>query len=162
MKKSLVSLAVLALLSLAPAGAFAAPVHAPGRRVLLASPYPIPPAAPSTPAAAAHVSANDVASELSDTTPAALDKGFIELHAAASGPGTVSIVLSVKIHGKTVVIGSGRETASGAGTLEVSLKLTSAGKSALASHKHLKITVVVVFHPQHGAKQTASVKTALK
>ncbi|HEY3828698.1 MAG TPA: hypothetical protein VGL57_05830 [Solirubrobacteraceae bacterium] len=108
------------------------------------------------------MSASDVASELSSTTPAALGKGFIELHAAASGPGTISIVLSVKIHGKTVVIGSGHETASGAGTVDVALKLTGAGKSALASHEHLKITVAVAFHPQHGAKKTASVKTTLK
>jgi hypothetical protein len=158
MKRKLVSLAILGLLSLAPAGALAA--H--GQRTLLAASYPIPPAAPSTPAAAAHVSASDVASQLLGTTPAALGKGFIELHAAASGPGAISIVLSVKIHGKTVVIGSGRQSVDVAGALEVPLKLTSAGKSALASHKHLKITVAVVFHPQHGAKKTASAKTTLK
>jgi hypothetical protein len=162
MKKALVSLAALALLALAPAGALAAPVQSSGQRALLAAPYPIPPAAPATPAAAVHVSASDVASQLSGTTPAALGKGFVELHAAASGPGTISIVLSVKIHGKVVVIGSGRETATDAGALDVALKLTGAGKSALASHKHLKITVAVVFHPQHGAKTTASVKVVLK
>jgi hypothetical protein len=161
MKKTLVSLAVLALLSLAPAGALATPTSR-GQRVLLAAPYPIPPVAPSTPAAAAHVSAGDVASQLSGTTPAALGKGFIDLHAAASGPGTVSIVLSIKIHGKTLVIGSGRQTVDAAGALEVPFKLTDAGKSALAGHKHLKLTVVVVFHAQHGAKKTATVKVALK
>jgi hypothetical protein len=162
MKKTLVSLAILGLLSLAPGGALAAPAASGGQRALLAAPYPIPPAAPSTPAAAAHVSASDVASQLSDTTPAALGKGFIELHAAASGPGAVSIVLSVKIHGKTVVIGSGRQSVDVAGALEVPLKLTSAGKSALANHKDLKITVAVSFHPQHGAKKTARLKTTLK
>jgi|ERR1700722_5712611 len=163
MKKSLASLAVLALLSLAPAVASAAPTHPLGQRVLLASLYPIPPAAPSTPAAAAQTSASDVASELSGTTPAALGKGVFKLNAAASGPGTISIVLSVKIHGKIVVIGSGRETAGAAGALEVALKLTKAGKSALAGHKgRLKITVAVVFHPQGGAKKSAILKVALK
>jgi hypothetical protein len=162
MKKTLISLAVLGLLSLAPAGALAAPAASRGQRVLLAAPYPIPPAAPSTPAAAVHVSASDVASQLSDTTPTALGKGLIELHAAASGPGTVSIVLSVKLHGKTVVIGSGHQSVDVAGALEVPLKLTRAGKSALTGRKHLKVTVAVVFHPQHGAKKTASVKTTLK
>lgn len=162
MKKSLVSLAVLALLSLAPAGAWASPGQAPGPRAVFASLYPIPPAAPSTPAAAAHTSASDVASQLSNTTPAALGKGSIELQAAASGPGTISIVLSVKIHGRTVVIGSGHQTVGAAGALEVPLKLTSAGKSALAGHKHLKLTVAVVFHPQHGAKKSTSVKATLK
>ncbi len=163
MKTSLASFAVLAFLALAPAGASAVPGHPLGHGALLASLYPIPPAAPSTPAAAAHVSASDVASELSGTTPAALGKGVLELHAAASGPGTISIVLSVKLHGKTVVIGSGHETAGAAGSLDVALKLTAAGKSALASHKgRLKVTVVVVFHPQSGAKKSASLKTTLK
>jgi hypothetical protein len=150
MKKPLASLAVLALLVLAPAGASASAL------------YPIPPAVPATPAAAAHASASDVANELSGATPAALGKGF-QLHAAASGPGTISIVLSAKIHGKTVVIGTGHKTAGAAGSLDVALQLTRAGKSALAGHKgQLKITVLVVFHPQHGAKKSASAKVALK
>jgi hypothetical protein len=162
MKNTLVSLAILGLLSLAPAGALAAPVASRGQRAVVAAPYPIPPATPSTPAAAARVSASDVASQLSDTTPTALAKGRIELHAAASGRGTVSIVLSVKLHGKVVVIGSGRQSVDVAGALEVPIELTSAGKSVLAGHKHLKITVAVVFHPRHGAKKTASLKTTLK
>jgi hypothetical protein len=162
MKKSLTPLAVLALLSFAPAGAAAAPAHSPEQPALLAALYPIPPATPATPAAAAHVSASDVTNQLSGMTPAALGKGVVELHAAASGPGTISIVLSARIHGKTVVIGSGHKTAGAAGTLEVAFKLTAAGKSALAGHKNLKLTVAVVFHPQHGAKKTASAKVALK
>jgi len=134
-------------------------VSAPSARASL---YPIPSAAPSTPAAAAHLTANDVSSELSGMTPAALGKGVVELRAAASGPGTISIVLSVKVHGKTVVIGSARRAVSAAGALEVPFKLTRAGASALAGHAHLKITVAVVFHPQHGPKKTAKVKASLE
>jgi hypothetical protein len=164
MKRTLVLLALVAVSLGVPVGALAAPAHSFGSQARGASLYPIPQAPPSTPGAAAHVSAGDAASALSGLTPAGLAaEGTVAFNAAVSGPGTLKFVLTAKIHGKTVVIGTGRETAGAAGTIAVKLKLTGAGKAALAGHKgQLRVTVSVVFKAQHGGKKTARAVAILK
>jgi hypothetical protein len=165
MKKSPTTLAVLLLaLSAVPANASAAAVRRPGQRAQVASLYRIPPAPPTTPAAAAHVSASDVAGELSNLTPSAMiGKGGATLHAAASGPGAFTIVVSSVIDGRTVVIGSGHRIVTAAGTTSVELMLTRAGKVALAGHTgRLKVTISIVFRAKHAGKRTASATSTLK
>jgi hypothetical protein len=164
MKKTFASLALAASLAV-PAGALVTPAYASGRDAHGASLYPIPSQTPpSTPAAAAHVSAGDAASALSGLTPAGLaGEGTIAFDAAVSGPGTLKFVITAKIHGKTVVIGTGHETATAAGAIEVKIKLTGAGKAALKAHKgKLKVAVAVVFKAQHGGKKTANAEAVLR
>jgi hypothetical protein len=164
MKKSPAALVVLLVLAATPAVASAASAGRSGRHAHVAALYEIPPTPPATPAAAAHVSASDVAGELSDLTSSALAaKGDVSLKAAASGPGALTVVVTAKIHGKTVVIGSGHQTASAAGSVSVKLTLTRAGKIALAGHNgQLKVTVSVVFRAKHAGKRTASATGTLK
>jgi hypothetical protein len=165
MKRSPTTLAVLLLaLAAAPANASGAAVHRPGQRAHVASLYRIPPVPPATPAAAAHVSVSDVAGELSNLTPSALvGKDGAVLHAAASGPGALTIVVSTVIDGRTVVIGSGRRIAAAAGTIAVKLTLTRAGKVALASSTgQLKVTISIVFRAKHAGKRRASATSTLK
>jgi hypothetical protein len=164
MKKSLAAPVVLLLvLSAAPAGASAAAARRSGQGAHVASVYHVPPPPPATPAAAAHVSASDVAGELSDLSPSALvAKGGVALHAAASGPGALTIVVSAVIHGRAVAIGSGHRIATAAGTVSIELTLTRAGKVALASRTgQLKVTVSVVFRAKHAGKRTASATSTL-
>lgn len=163
MKKTLAAPVVLAVASIISASASAAPAYSPAPRARGASSYPIP-AVPSTPAACAHVSASDAVGALAGVTPASLaSKGAIEFDTEASGPGRLEFVLIAKLHGKTVVIGTGRETVGAAGTVAVKIALTGAGKTALVGHKgQLKVTVSVVFKAQHGAKKTASAGATLK
>jgi hypothetical protein len=164
MKKSPAALVVLLALGATPAVASATSECRLGQCAHIASLYEIPSAPPATPAAAAHVSASDVLSELSALTPGALAaKGDIALQAAASGPGALTVTVTAEIHGKTVVLGSGHQTASAAGSVAVKLTLTHAGKTALAGHKgQLKVTVSVVFRAKHAGKRTARATGTLK
>jgi hypothetical protein len=166
MKKSLAAFVVLLVLGVTPAAASAASACQSGQcaHAHAASLYEIPSAPPATPAAAAHVSASDVVGELSALTPGALAaKGGIALQAAASGPGALTVTVTAKIHGKTIVLGSGHQTASAAGSVVVKLTLTRAGKTALASHKgQLKVTVSVVFRAKQAGKRTARATGTLK
>lgn len=160
MRRSLVALAVPLILAVMPPGAWAVS----GQRAHSASLYRIP-TPPATPAAAAHMSASDVAGELSDLTPHALAaKGGIALGAAVSGPGALTVVVTAEIHGGAVVIGSGHRIATTVGAVSVKLTLTQAGKTALATYDggRLRVTVSVIFRAQHTAKRTASARGTLK
>jgi hypothetical protein len=155
MKKYLASLVVVVGLAAMPAGALAT----------AACPlYCIPPASPATPAEAAHATSGAAAGDLSKLTPAALaGKGHVTVLGTASGPGTLKIVITAKIHGKTVVLGSGEATTDGTGAVSVKLVLTKAGKSALKGHRgKLPITVTVSFTPTGGTVTTVSSKGTLK
>jgi hypothetical protein len=155
MNKYLASLVVVAGLAAMPAGALATS----------ACPlYCIPPAASTTPAEAAHATSGAAAGYLSKLTPAALaGKGHVAIPGAASGPGTVKIVITAKIHGKTVVLGSGEATTDSAGVVTVKLVLTKAGKRALKSREgKLPIVVTASFTPTGGKATTVSSKGKLK
>jgi hypothetical protein len=127
--------------------------------------YPVPPGpGPATPAAAAHAAAGALAGALAKLTPAALaGKGAPKLAATAPGSGTFTVVLTARIHGKTVIIAKGSQTAGAAGALTLKLKLTKAGKAALKGAKgKLKVTVVASFKPTQGAAATAKSTVTLK
>lgn len=63
---------------------------------------------------------------------------------------------------KPLLIATGKIDVSGSGTYRVTLKLTAAGKSALAHAKTLKLTVKLAFMPISGALVTATKKFTLK
>jgi hypothetical protein len=112
--------------------------------------YPIP--STSTPASAAQSTAEAATTGLAALTPAVLaHKHSLLLVASASGPGTITVVLTAKIGGRTVVIGTAKKTTTGAGTGKVKLILTKSGKAALAKQKSkLHITVTTTFTPKQG------------
>jgi hypothetical protein len=164
MKKYLASFAVVAGLAAIPAGASAAATCLPGQTPGVAPLYCIP-ATTETSAEAAQATSGVAAGDLSKITPAALaGKGHLTLPGTAAGPGTVKIVITAKIHGKTVVLGSGETTTDSAGAVTVKLTLTKAGKKALKRHKgKLPVTVTASFAPKGGGKgSSASSKGALK
>ena len=158
MKRYLASFVAVAGLAAMPVGASAATGCPP------ATLYCIPPAPSGTPAEAAHSTSSAAARSLSKLTPGALaGKGGVGLPGTASGPGTLKIVITAKLDGKTVVIGSGTKTTGSAGTVTVKLVLTKAGKSALKGHKgKLQITVTATFTPQGGKATSSSSKVGLK
>lgn len=160
MKRSLALLAAVAGLAAAPGSALAAPACSHGQPAGVAPLYCIPP----TPAAAASSNASAASSALSGLSASALaGKGSVQLHGAASGPGTVTIVITATIHGRVVTLGRGSQSATAAGGVAVKLTLTKAGKAALKGHKgKLKLTVTATFKPQHGAAKTAKGKATLK
>jgi hypothetical protein len=87
----------------------------------------------------------------------------VVLTGTAAGPGTPKIVLTARIHGKTVVLGSGTSTTGSAGAITVKLLLSKAGKRALKDHKgKLQITVTATFTPTGGAAASSSDKVTLK
>jgi hypothetical protein len=149
----------------AVAGLAAIPMVAPATVAAAECPlYCIPPAPSGTPAAAAQATSSAAGRSLSKLKPAGLaGKGGVALPGTASGPGTLEIVITAKIHGKTVVIGSGTSTTGSAGTTTVKLVLTKAGKRALKGHEgKLQITVTATFTPQGGKATSASSKVGLK
>jgi hypothetical protein len=156
MNRYLALFVVVAGLAAVPAGASAASTCPP------ATLYCIPSA--GSPAEAAHDTSSAAAGYLSKLKPAALaGKGSVGLSGTASGPGTLKIVITAKLDGKTVVIGSGTSTTSSAGATTVKLVLTKAGKRALKGHKgKLQIIVTATFTPQGGKATTASSKVGLK
>jgi hypothetical protein len=157
MKKYLVSFVAVAGLALAPAGTAVASTCPSGSTI-----YCVPSAV--TPTEAAHATSSAAAAALSKLKPAALaGKGGVTLSGTAAGPGTIKVLITARIHGKTVVIGSGTSTAGSAGLITVKLVLTKAGKRALKGHKgKLQITVSASFTPTGGKATTASSKVGLK
>jgi hypothetical protein len=164
MKRSLALLVVSSALAATPGIASASPVCQPGQTPGVPPLYCIPPAPPATPAAAAHATSSAGARYLSTLTPSGLAaKAKIELSAFASGPGTITIVLKAKLHGRTVVIGTGKATVSAAGTSTIELSLTKAGMTALTHRKGtLKVTLTVTFKPASGKAATAKSTATLK
>lgn len=162
MGKYLRSLAVILALAVLPAVASQAFARLPEPAAGAATLYPIPPA--HTPAASVHASVGAAAVYLGTLSPAALAaSGGVQLGASASGPGTFTFTLTAKIHGKTVIIGTGRKTTGRAGALSIKLKLTKAGKLALAgAGGKLAVTVVATFKPKHGKAKTAKSSTTLQ
>ena len=162
MKKYLASFAVVAGMAAIPAGASAASTCLPGQTPGVAPLYCIP--SVETPAEAAQATSGAAASDLSKITPAALaGKGHLTLPGTAAGPGTVKIVITAKIHGRTVVLGSGETTTDSAGAVTVKLILTKAGKKTLKRHKgKLPVTVTASFAPKSGKGSSVSSKGTLK
>ncbi len=159
---ALAALASAALIGVAPA----AQAHRSGLPARAAAAYPIPsvPAPSTTPAAAARSGASSAVGYLGKLTPAALlAAGGSKLSASPSGPGTFKFVLTAKLHGKRIVIGSGSKTVDGAGAITVKLTLTTAGKHALkaAKGKKLKVTALASFTPRGGKAQTATATATL-
>lgn len=75
----------------------------------------------------------------------------------------MTIVLSAKLHGKTIVIGTAKKTFGSAGAATIGLSLTKAGKIALKHHKGaLKVTLTATFKPTQGKSATAKSKATLK
>jgi secreted trypsin-like serine protease len=74
--------------------------------------------------------------------------GRHRLSVKLSGPGTVTVTLTRKTrrHGKSVTetLATGTATFTAAGTKTITLKLTAAGKRALAHHGHPKVTAAIV------------------
>jgi hypothetical protein len=155
MGKHLPSLAVILALSVFPAVAPEALARPSGPAAGAATLYPIPPA--HTPAASVHASVAAAAAYLGTLSPAALGaRGGVQLGATASGPGTFTFTITARVHGKTVVIGTGRKTTGRAGALSVKLTLTKAGRAALAgAGRKLTVTVLATFKPKHGKAKTA-------
>jgi hypothetical protein len=164
MKRSLAPLVVFGALVAMPGSASAAPTCQPGEAPSTPPLYCIPPVPPATPAAAAHETSSTGAHELSFLTPATLSgKSKVDLSAFASGPGVVTIALKAKLHGKTVVIGTGKVTVGASGSFTIVLSLTKAAKSALARRKGaLKVTLTSTFTPLHGKAATAKSQATLK
>jgi hypothetical protein len=156
MSRYLASFVAVVALAAMPASASAASTCTPGTL------YCIPPAV--TPAEAAHTTAGTAAGILSKLRPAALaGKGRVALSGTTSGPGTLKIVLTAKLHGKTVVLGTGVSTTGAAGTTTVEVALTKAGKRALKGQKgKLTITVTAAFTPKGGTAASSSSKVGLK
>jgi hypothetical protein len=162
MSKYVVSfLAALALVVVPGVAAQARPSKNPARAADL---YPIPPANSPTPAAGAHGAVSAAKTYLESLSPAALlATGGPQLEADASGPGTFTFKLTAKIHGKTVVIGTGTKTVGAAGAVTVKIKFTKAGKSAMgAASGKLHLTVAVSFKPKGGKTKTAKSTVTLK
>lgn len=165
MGRYLVSLLAIIALVAVPGLATAVQAHPSGEPARAAALYPIPPGpGTSTPAAAAQAVAGAIARQLAKLKPAILaGKGAPSLSATAPGPGTFTIVLTARIHGKTVVIARGSQTAGAAGALTLKLKLTKAGKTALKGAKgQLKVTVAASFKPTQGAAATAKSTATLR
>lgn len=165
MGKYLPSLAVILALAALPAlapEALALPSGPTANVASAATLYPIPPA--HTPAVSVHSSVAAAASYLGTLSPAALAaSGGVQLGAAASGPGTFTFTITAKVHGKTVIIGTGRKTTGRAGALTVKLTLTKAGKAALAgAGGKLAVTVLATFKPKHGKAKTAKSTATLQ
>jgi hypothetical protein len=155
MHRYLASLVVAAGLAAVPASASAS-TCTPGTL------YCVPSAV--TPAEAAHGTSGSAAGGLSKLTPHALaGKGSVTLPGTAAGPGTLKLVLTAKIDGRTVVLGTGLSTTGAAGATTVKLVLTKAGKHALQGHKgKLTITVTATFTPAGGTAASSSSRVGLK
>jgi hypothetical protein len=154
----------VAVLPIAAPTALASTQASPIARAAVAYPVPPGPGPAVTPAAAAHAAAGALAGALAKLTPAALaGKGAPKLAATAPGSGTFTVVLTARIHGKTVIIAKGSQTAGAAGALTLKLKLTKAGKAALKGAKgKLKVTVAASFKSTQGAAATAKSTVTLK
>lgn len=122
--------------------------------------YPIPSASSPTPAAAV----SSAAVYLATLSPAALAAtGGPKLSAETPGAGAFAFLLSARVHGRTVVIGTGSASAPAAGTVTVKIRLTKAGKAALKGAKgRLRVTVAASFKPEHGKAETARRVVTLK
>jgi hypothetical protein len=164
MKRSLAPLVVFGALAATSGIASAAPTCQPGQTPGTPPLYCIPPAPPATPAAAARATSAAGTHYLSTLTPSGLAaKAKIELSAFASGPGTITIVLKAKLHGKIVLIGMGKLTVSASGSSTIELSLTKAGKTALAHRKGaLTVTLAATFKPTSGKAATAKSKATLR
>lgn len=153
-------ISLLAVLSLVLAPSAVAQVRTAEPPARAADLYPIPPAPSPTPAGAASA----VVHYLAKLSPAALAAtGGPKLGVDTPGPGTFTLVLNARIHGKTVVIATGSTNARTAGATTVKIRFTKAGRAALAGVKgRLQIAVVAIFTPEHGKAKTASRTVTLK
>jgi hypothetical protein len=122
--------------------------------------YPIPSAPSPTPAGAASAAV----AYLAKLSPAALAAtNGPKFGVDAPGAGTYTLVLSARVHGKTVVLATGSTNATAAGDTTVRIRFTKAGRAALAGAKgRLQITVAASFKPEHGRAKTASRSVRLK
>jgi hypothetical protein len=157
MGKYVVSLLAVVSLATPAVAAQARPVERSARTADL---YPIPPASGPTPAGAAGAAV----AYLAKLSPAALAAtNGPKLGVDTPGPGTFTLVLSARIHGKRVVIATGRTNAPAAEATTVRIRFTKAGRAALAGVKgRLLIVVVASFMPEHGKASTASRTVTLK
>jgi secreted trypsin-like serine protease len=131
------------------------------KTVELTTAAPVPPAPPVTPPTPAPAPAPPVtpAPPVVKTTPPAkapaatlsvlaAKAGKHRLSVKLSGPGTITITLTRKTrrHGKPVTetLGTATATFTAAGTKTITLKLTAAGKRALAHHGHPAVTAAIV------------------
>jgi hypothetical protein len=159
MRKSLLCTAVLSVLLLSavllsgvPATAWGASTCPPDQTSGRPPLYCVPPTggASSGPAPIARA-ASAALSRLSRSE--LLAKGGIALSSSLSGPGRVTVTITARLAGHTVVIGRGAGTAGAAGVVKLKIALTKAGRSALRGHKgklQLKISASVA----HGGKTT--------
>jgi hypothetical protein len=163
MKRSLACLAVFAGVTTVPAGVVPASGLASARR----SSYPIYCIPPKKPSTAAHNTVHADVATLSALTAAKLAaKGNVTLPVSTPGPGSVKIVLTAESrHHRTVVIGSGKTTATVATcSATVDLTLTAAGKALLSEYHRggISASLTVTFQPSHGRSATATGDVTLR
>lgn|GEM_PF-2906284 len=168
MGKHLTSLLAVLALAVFPSIASATQVSRSEPAARIAAAYPIPPTSTPGPAAGGdgvHAGASSAATLLAKLSAAALAGGSgLKLGASVSGPGTFTFVLSAKIHGKKVVLGSASKRTDAAGAITIRLTLSKAGKHALrkAKGKKLRVTVTATFTPEGGKAEAASSTATLR
>jgi hypothetical protein len=135
--------AISALLALAliPAAAFG-------------SKYPIP--KPSGGNTSTKGAASKIGSALESKTGKALSKG---VSISVKFPAAGTMVCTVNGGGKT--IGSGKATSKKAGSKNLKLTFTSAGKKFLTSNAGKKVKVICTFTPKKGKSQTSTTSVKL-
>jgi hypothetical protein len=139
------------------------------------APPPPPPATPAVPTdaqvlAAVKAALGKTGAKLRTLDPAALAKRkSVSLPFAFSEAGTAKLQLTTKVKrkgkkAKTMVVGSGTKKLAAAGSANVPVKFTKAGRSLLKRSKSLKLTLKGTFTPARaGAKpQSASTSATLK
>ncbi|HST55717.1 MAG TPA: hypothetical protein VLJ42_07465 [Solirubrobacteraceae bacterium] len=162
MKKHVVSLLVIgaAVVTAAPAVG-AAPACQPGQTPGAAPLYCVPASTPET-ATAASRGTSKALSKLKLSQLQA--KQRVSLPVVFAAPGTLTVTVSARLGGRTVVIGRATATSTNAGAATVKLVLSKAGRAALKQHQGaLTLSVSATFKPADGGVTTkATSKTKLR
>jgi hypothetical protein len=150
MPKLLAPLLAIAALAIAPAAATAATTCPPGTSNPAYCTTDVP--------AAATDNAKETVSAIKKASVASfLKQGSLPTKVDAAGPGTVTLKVTAKMKGKTVVLGTFKATfESAASNTKVKIKLTAAGRKALKKQtSSVKLTVTSSFKPK-GSKTSAT------
>jgi plastocyanin len=91
-----------------------------------------------------------------------LDKGRLHVTATVDEAASVKVKATTRSGKKTVTLGSGKADAAGAGTVKLSLKLTSAVRKALKGRKRVKVSLAASARDAAGNERSASAARTLK
>jgi plastocyanin len=91
-----------------------------------------------------------------------LSTGKLHVAATVDKAASVKVKATVRSGKKTVTLGSGKAEAAGAGTVKLSLKLTSAGRKVLKGRKRAKVSLAATARDAAGNVRSASAARTLK